>query len=747
MSAVIEPQIVLPVRKKGRNRWIYGSLAVAIVLGGSAIAYIKMDNHTISVPVSDLYTVGYGSVTQTVSATGTVQAPEAVNLSFTGASGVISTLPVQVGQTVQPGQIVATLEDASQQIAVTTAKASLQQAQGNLVQAQAKLAQVQEPPTAPTLAVARAAVAKARSTLAGARLQYQDQLAIYNNRSSAQSQLLSAQNSVTEEAAAVEAARINLQKAKLEEQESENGGTPQDISVLRDEVTVAEQAITSADQELSLAQQNLSITQQTLQAAEQTLSTDVQNSASAAQIQADESAVRQAQQSYNSGESAVIQSETSLTNAQSGLVTAEKNLADAQPASNTTDAQLATNAVTTAQVQLQQAQIQYSAAKQNLLVNKAVYNDRLSAKQSVDNAANAVQQDQIGLQSATASLQETEQPPDPATIEADQAAVLSAQAAVQSAQAQIESAQLGVQNTVLRSPIAGVVTAISGEPGEALSGSGPVVTINENTGATVTLNIQVPESEIGSVKAGEAISATATAYPTDSFTGEIAQVYPMPQVVSDVTEYTVMATLSDPHHQLLTGMTTNVSIDTQTAKHTIVVPALSLTQLGSIEGVYVLNSGKGKRSAASFAAYFHHHGGKGGSFSGFGGGGFSGGGGTTGFSGGAGSASGGSSTAFAGGGGTSAGTFGSGGGSGGFRSALQTPYGNQVRFQPVTVGLFGTSTVQVTAGLTPGEQILLVPPSSAASAASGTSSTGRGFGGGGFGGGFAGGFGHGGFGG
>lgn len=711
VSAVIDPQIRVPLQGRRRKPWLYGSLAVVIVLGGGAVAYSQLANRTVAVPQSDLYTVGFGDVTQTVSSSATVQAPQQIQLNFTGTGGILNTLPVQIGQNVQQGQVLATLNDATQQIQQTTAEASVEQAEANLIETKAKLTQAQEPPTAPTLAVARASVAKARSSLAGAKLQYRDQLAIYNNRSSSEGALASAQSSVTEEAAAVQAARINLQKAKLQQQETENGGTPQDISVLRDEVTVAEQAITSADQQLSLARQNLAIVQQTLQAAEQTLSTDVANNASATQIQADESAVRQAQQSYNSGESAVVQNDTSLTNDQVGLVTAEKNLADGQPASNTTDANLAANAVTTAQVQLQQAQLQYNAARQNLLINQQVYNDRLSSKQALDNAQNAVQQDEIGLQSAVASLQETEQPPDPAAIQSDQAAVIAAQAAVQSAQAQLQTARLAVSDTVLTAPISGVVTTLNGAPGEAVSSSAPVVVIDQDSTTHAMLNIQVPESEIGSVQAGEAITATTTAFPTESFSGKITQVYPTPQVVSNVTEYTVMATVSDPKDQLRTGLTANVTIDTQTATHTLVVPAISLTQLGTIQGVYVLNSGKGKRSTSGFAAYFRKHHGS------FGGG--------------------------AGGAGGAGGGF--GGGFGGGRGAFSTPYGNQVRFQPVTVGLFGVSTVQVTGGLQAGEQILLVPPGTGSTSSTTGAGAGRGFGG--LGGGFGGGFGKGGFGG
>lgn len=703
VSAVIAPKAVSPKLKRGSKKWVYGTIAAAVVLGGGALAYAHAVNRVTPVPSGDIYKVQFGSVTESVSASGTVQVPTEVALNFNGTGGVLSTIPVQIGQQVHSGQVVATLNDAAQRLQAATAEAAVQTAQGNIIQAQAKLAQARQGATPAAIAVAQATVSKAQAALNGAKIQYQDQLALYNDRTSAQQQVVSAQNAVVEQSAAVKAAQINVQKALLQQQETQNGGTPQDISALQFDVSAAQQATNNENQQLALAQSNLSILQQSLQNAEQTLTTDTQNNASSAQIQADESAVRQAQQSYNSGQSAVVQNQTAETSDESALVSAEKALADAQPAQNTNAAQLARNAVAVAQAQLVEAQVQYNAAKANLSISQAIYNDRTAAKQALNSAANNVQQNQAALQGAIASLQEVKQPPVAASIEGAQAAVFTAQAGLQSAEASLQSAQLSESNTVLTSPISGVVTAVNGAPGETVSAAGPTVIIDQISPSNLTLNMQVPESEIGSVKPGDAITATVSAYPNQNFVGKVSQVYPTPQVVSNVTEYTVMSSIDNSSGNLKPGMSTNVLIDTQTANHVVTVPAISLVQFGSIQGVYVV--GKPTKSGA-FKGRF----GKGRGHGAFGGG--------TGGAGGAGGAGG-----F---------RFGNGGGFG-----PKTPYGNQVYFQPVQIGLFGSSTVQITSGLQAGEEILLIPPA----AGSGQAGSGGGFGGGagGAGGGFGGG--------
>lgn len=54
------------------NRWVlYGGAAVIVVGGG--LIYRAATKHNVAIPASDIYTVGYGSVVQTISASGTVE--------------------------------------------------------------------------------------------------------------------------------------------------------------------------------------------------------------------------------------------------------------------------------------------------------------------------------------------------------------------------------------------------------------------------------------------------------------------------------------------------------------------------------------------------------------------------------------------------------------------------------------------------------------------------------------------------
>jgi HlyD family secretion protein len=243
----------------------------------------------------------------------------------------------------------------------------------------------------------------------------------------------------------------------------------------------------------------------------------------------------------------------------------------------------------------------------------------------------------------------------------------------------------------------------------------------DGSSGALQANIQVSESDIGQVKAGEPIQVTVPAYPNATFTGKILQVYPVPQVSSSVTDYTVIGSLNDPQHQLMAGMTASTNIQTGQASHVITIPTLALQQLGNLEGVYVYTGSHASSPSSSSSGTGSFGGGKGKrNFQGIGKGNGSGSssGKVTSFS-----NSGGTSSSSASGSGNSGGFTGGSGFSGRFSSNL--PKG--VYFQSVQVGLFGATNVEITSGLKAGEQILLaLPTSSSVGSATGQSGTGGG---------------------
>lgn len=131
-------------------------LAAAVVVVGVGATQIHRSSGN-QVPQYATATVGRGTVDETVSVTGTVQAPVTDNVSFQ-VSGTVATVPVKLGTQVKAGQTLATLDSSSLQ-------AQLVSAQGQLASAQASLQKIQEGTAPSTIHVQQVAVRQAEVSM------------------------------------------------------------------------------------------------------------------------------------------------------------------------------------------------------------------------------------------------------------------------------------------------------------------------------------------------------------------------------------------------------------------------------------------------------------------------------------------------------------------------------------------------------------------------------------------------------
>ncbi|MCY0886326.1 MAG: HlyD family efflux transporter periplasmic adaptor subunit [Firmicutes bacterium] len=557
---------------------------------------------------------------RTVATTGTLQPAQQVSLSFP-AAGQLSALNVAVGQTVTVGQVLARLND-------TTIAPQVAQAQAQVAEAQANLEKAQEGPSPQAVAVARAAVQHAQVVLAGAETQYQDEEAIYNDRLSAQQSVDQARNQVNQAAAALQVAQANVQAAENKLAQAQAGVNTSALNTLNDTIEADETALNEAQNQLSLDQNTLNAAQQDLNNAQALYNAEVglwglitpaqyvqaendlissgcspnSTSTGCAGYQATVSEynlesgaqqqVNQAQSAVSAAQKAVNADNTQVQQAEAALAQAQNQQANLQ-ALNPLSVQAAQIGVQQAQAAQAQAEAAYQAAQNSLSLAQALYNDRTAAKAQLDQAKNAVAQAQNGVTTAQAQLAETEAPPDPATV-------AQAAAQVQAAQASLMAAQAAEANTILKAPISGVVVAVNGTVGAQTTPATPVVVIDDTVKTDLQVNVTVPEADIGQVHPGETLQLTVPAYPSTTFSGTVTQVYPVPQLVNNVPEYTVLGVVHDPAGRLTPAMTANVTLITARARGVPVVPPVALHTLGSRTGVYVEGApGRARRRAGS----------------------------------------------------------------------------------------------------------------------------------------------------
>jgi HlyD family secretion protein len=122
-------------KKKRRRGWIYGSIALVLVLV-IAIGLMAAMRGGTKIDPSKLAKVERGDLAKSVVATGKVEPITKVEIK-SKASGIVKKLYVDYGDRVKKGQLLAQLDKVEIEAQVAQSRAALQAAQANLVSAQA----------------------------------------------------------------------------------------------------------------------------------------------------------------------------------------------------------------------------------------------------------------------------------------------------------------------------------------------------------------------------------------------------------------------------------------------------------------------------------------------------------------------------------------------------------------------------------------------------------------------------------
>lgn len=144
------------------------------------------------------------------------------------------------------------------------------------------------------------------------------------------------------------------------------------------------------------------------------------------------------------------------------------------------------------------------------------------------------------------------------------------------------------ENTVLVSPINGVVTARNYDPGD-MTGALPIVTIAQVNPVKIVINI--PESDLSKISKGMPAYITFDTYGDEVFEGHITMV--SPTVDANSRTFGVEIGLDNSNGKILPGMFGRVKLELGSANH-VVVPDLAIVkQPGSAnQYVYVYHNGK-----------------------------------------------------------------------------------------------------------------------------------------------------------
>jgi membrane fusion protein, multidrug efflux system len=165
----------------------------------------------------------------------------------------------------------------------------------------------------------------------------------------------------------------------------------------------------------------------------------------------------------------------------------------------------------------------------------------------------------------------------------------SAVSALDSAEAQLRQAANASGYATLTADKAGIVTAVTAEPGQVVSAGQAVVTVAE-AGET-EIAIGVPEQDAGRLAVGQRAAVALWAGPRASTEGRIREIAGQADAASRT--YAVRVAVASPPQAMRLGMTATVAIRIDGQGTAMLVPLTALTEVDGVPVVFVVD-GEGK---------------------------------------------------------------------------------------------------------------------------------------------------------
>ena len=144
-----------------------------------------------------------------------------------------------------------------------------------------------------------------------------------------------------------------------------------------------------------------------------------------------------------------------------------------------------------------------------------------------------------------------------------------------------ENAKIALDDTVVRSPVAGTIISRPVEVGQVISsptmaiGGGTVLMTLADL-SKVRVRALVDEIDVGKVSIGQVVSIKVAAYRDKEFFGTVSKVEPLAKVEQNVTTFPVLIDIDNEDNLLLLGMNTDVVIEILSKDVSVTAPSMSL---------------------------------------------------------------------------------------------------------------------------------------------------------------------------
>ena len=177
----------------------------------------------------------------------------------------------------------------------------------------------------------------------------------------------------------------------------------------------------------------------------------------------------------------------------------------------------------------------------------------------------------------------------------------SAQVSVDNANNAIATATTNLDSAILTAPAAGIVASIANQVGEYVTGG------NTNSAFMVLTNTQslvlhgtIGESDIAKLKLGQVANLTIDALTGQRMTGKVTSLDPVATISQGVPVYGIDIAIDVPGQGVKAGMTASAAVILASKQNVLTVPNTTIRTINGQRGVQVLRDGEVVDTVATF---------------------------------------------------------------------------------------------------------------------------------------------------
>ncbi|APB69319.1 efflux RND transporter periplasmic adaptor subunit [Paenibacillus peoriae] len=277
--------------------------------------------------------------------------------------------------------------------------------------------------------------------------------------------------------------------------------------------------------------------------------------------------VQQAESSVDQAKSALVQQDNTITQAQTSLVDAQSSVRDAQNTLNRNQQLFSAGALS--QSELEQSQIAHRRAL------TAVENAQIT----LHNAQTSKESAQTTYSNAQKSLRLAQQ----------KTGIDVARASVNQAKSSLDTARSQLVDSVVKAPISGTISVVTGTQGQMVSAQSAVATI-ANTNPIIA-KVNVSESELLKLQVGSSVTVGVDSLDK-RIEARVSAVNPV--MDNDLKAYPVEISVPNGSGELKSGMVVTVYMKSEAPKN-ILVSQDAITEQAGKKYAYVVEGTVAKR--------------------------------------------------------------------------------------------------------------------------------------------------------